>query len=411
MSVGHFDVVIAGGGFAGAVLAAALEACLEGEAAIALIDKADPRTADSGFDPRCSAVSAASKQMLAVLGLWETIAGDAEPVVAIDVTDSSLDSVFRAPLLSYDNSLDGGAPASFIVENQRLKRSIADRLPRLSRTTILAGRSALSYVAGPSGVVIELDGGERIAGRLLVAADGRGSALREAAGIKSIGWSYGQVGITAIIAHEKPHGGRAVQHFLPAGPFAILPLKGNRCCITWTEEAKLGRELSHGPDQAFLAAAEKRFGYRLGALRLEGARGCWPLELRIARRFAANRFALIGDAARAVHPIAGQGLNLGLRDVAALAECVTEAMRLGLEPGAMSALARYERWRRFDSIASAAMMDGLNSLFSNDSGLLRSVRDAGLGLVDRMPGFKRLLVREAAGLAGDVPCLLQGRIP
>ena len=411
MSVQEFDVVIAGGGYAGAALAAALEACLDGTARIALVDKADPRLPDAAFDPRCSAISAASKQMLAALGLWNLVADVAEPVVAIDVTDTSLDSVFRSPLLSYDNGLETGSAASYIVENQLLKRSIAAGLARLPRTTILAGRSVRDYSAGGPGIEVALDGQAKIGARLLVAADGRGSALREAAGIKSVGWSYGQVGITAIVAHEKPHQGRAVQHFLPAGPFAILPLKGNRACITWTEDAKLGRELTDGPDQMFLAAAEKRFGLRLGELRLEGARGCWPLELRLARRFVADRFALIGDAARAVHPIAGQGLNLGLRDVAALAECVADSMRLGLEPGADSALARYERWRRFDSVASAAMMDGLNRLFSNDWGLLRSVRDVGLGLVDRMPALKKLLVTEAAGLAGEVPCLLQGRIP
>ncbi|KAB2850817.1 MAG: ubiquinone biosynthesis protein UbiH [Hyphomicrobiaceae bacterium] len=403
--------MIAGAGYAGAALAIALDACLKGEARTALIDRNDPRAVAQSRDPRCFAISAGSKRMLSALGLWPDVEAAAEPVIAIDITDSSLDTVFRSPLLSYDNSLGDGEAASYIVESQALRQAAAAALSRLRQTTFLAGRSAASFFTDASGLTVALDDGETITGGLLIAADGKSSALREAAGIKSIGWKYGQVGITAIITHEKPHGGKAVQHFLPAGPFAILPLKGNRSCITWTEEEKLGRELTNGPEAAFLAAAGKRFGYRLGELKLEAQRACWPLELRLARRFVAGRFALVGDAARAVHPIAGQGLNLGLRDVAALAEVVAGAMRLGLEPGSASALARYERWRRFDSVASAAMMDGLNRLFSNDWPLLRTVRDVGLGIVDRAPELKKLFVTEAAGLLGEVPSLLQGRVP
>jgi 2-octaprenyl-6-methoxyphenol hydroxylase len=242
----------------------------------------------------------------------------------------------------------------------------------------------------------------------VVAADGRGSSLREAAGIKVVGWHYPQVGIAATVAHERPHRGAAVQHFLPAGPFAMLQLKGNRSCITWTEEERAGRAIMALADAEFLAEVDKRVGGRLGALSLEGARRCWPLEMHLARAYVGNRIALIGDAAHSVHPIAGQGLNLAFRDVAALAEVIAEAARLGLDLGDATVLARYERWRRFDSAVSAATFDGLNRLFSRDASLLRSARELGLGIVDRLPGLKQLLVAEAAGLTGEMPRLLKG---
>ncbi len=208
--------------------------------------------------------------------------------------------------------------------------------------------------------------------------------------------------------HEKPHGGRAVQHFLPSGPFAILPLTGNRSCITWSEEEKRAKEILALDDAGFLAEVEQRFGYRLGAIVLEGPRASWPLDMHLARALVADRFALIGDAAHGVHPIAGQGLNLGLRDVAALTEVVADAARLGLDIGSVTVLERYERWRRLDSALSAATFDALNRLFSNDWTVLRTARDFGLGLVDRMPGLKQFFVTEAAGLTGDVPKLLRG---
>jgi 2-octaprenyl-6-methoxyphenol hydroxylase len=242
----------------------------------------------------------------------------------------------------------------------------------------------------------------------VVAADGRRSFLREAAGIKVVGWSYPQTGIVTTVAHERPHEGVAVQHFLPAGPFAILPLCGDRSCITWTEDRDEARRILALDDAAFLAEVDLRFGGRLGTLSLAGPRGSWPLEMHLARSYVAPRLALVGDAAHGVHPIAGQGLNLALRDVAALAEVVADAARLGLDIGSTDTLRRYERWRRFDSVLSAAAFDGLNRLFSNDWTLLRTIRDAGLGLVDRLPAVKRMFVGEAAGLSGELPRLVRG---
>ena len=211
------------------------------------------------------------------------------------------------------------------------------------------------------------------------------------------------------VAHERPHNGVATQHFLPAGPFAILPLPGNRSCITWTEDAEAARTILALDDGAFLAEVDRRFGGRLGGLRLAGGRRSWPLAMHLARSYTRPRFALIGDAAHGVHPIAGQGLNIALRDVAALAECVADAARAGFDPGDTTALERYERWRRFDATLSTATFDALNRLFSSDIALLRSTRELGLGIVDRLPALKRLLVTEAAGLTGELPRLLRGQ--
>ena len=251
-------------------------------------------------------------------------------------------------------------------------------------------------------------GGDAIAAKLLVAADGARSAIREAAGIRSVGWDYDQAGIVTTVAHERDHHGRAEEHFLPAGPFAILPLKGKRSSIVWTEEKREAERIVALPDDEFHAELERRFGLKLGEIEVAGPRRAYPLGLSMARSFIAERLALVGDAAHVIHPIAGQGLNLGLRDVAALAEAIVDAARLGLDPGGPDVLERYQRWRRFDTAAMGVATDGLNRLFSNRSDALRLVRDVGLGLVDRVPALKGLFIREAAGLTGDVPKLLRG---
>jgi 2-octaprenyl-6-methoxyphenol hydroxylase len=255
---------------------------------------------------------------------------------------------------------------------------------------------------------VELADGAKISARLLVAADGAHSVIRERAGIASHGWSYGQSAIVTTVAHERDHHGRAEEHFLPAGPFAILPLLGNRASIVWTEESQEAERILGLTDEAFHAELERRFGLRLGEIEVVGPRRAYPLGLSVARAFAADRLALVGDAAHVIHPIAGQGLNLGLRDVAALAEVIVDAVRLGLDPGAGDVLDRYQRWRRFDTMAMGVATDGLNRLFSNRSDVLRLVRDVGLGLVDRLPALKGLFIRQAAGLVGDVPKLLRG---
>lgn len=403
----NFDVVISGASFAGLALGCGLAQALGPEFKIALVDRADV-SGGQGPDARASALSAASKRMLEVLGVWASIEHEAQAVTGIEITDSSLEAGVRPVLLTYDNVTDEGEPATYIVRNKVLLAALAERARRTNAISVIAPAEATGFAATDTGVDVRLAGGGGLGCALLVAADGRTSRLREAAGIKVVGWDYPQTGIVTTVRHERPHQGRAVQHFLPAGPFAILPLIGNRSCITWTEDAREAKRILALDDRGFLREIEKRFGGKLGAVSLDGPRQSWPLAMHLARRFVGPRFALVGDAAHGVHPLAGQGINLAFRDVAALTEVVTDAVRIGLDAGSGEALARYERWRRFDSVMSTAAFDGLNRLFGGDRALVRSVRELGLGLVDRTPALKRFFVGEAAGLTGTLPRLLRG---
>ena len=404
-----YDVIIAGGGFAGGTLALALAKLAPKSFRVALVDAA-PR--DSGLaarkDARGLALSAATQSLLEAIGLWAGLAPNAQAISSIEITDSPLNASLRPHFLGFDEEMTGRAPRAHLVEAGALLTAISQAVVSETAIDVLAPDSVDDYETDAFGVRARLASGKTLQAPLLVAADGKRSRLRERAGIKSIGWSYPQVGIVATVAHERPHHGKAVQHFLPAGPFAILPLKGKLSSIVWTEDKARGETLMAGDEDAFVAELTRRFGHRLGAITLEGPRQSFPLELQIARSFVADRIALIGDAAHAVHPLAGQGLNIGMRDVAALTETIVEALRLGLDIGSRTMLERYQRWRRFDSAFSATVMDGLNRLFSNDNVPLRAIRDLGLGLVDRAPGLKRFLVREAAGGTGTVPRLLKG---
>jgi 2-octaprenyl-6-methoxyphenol hydroxylase len=403
----RFDVVISGASFAGLALACGLSQALGSQFTIALIDRNTGLEAPRP-DARASALSVASKRMLEVLGVWASVAGEAQPVTSIEITDSSLEAGVRPVLLTYDNVTEAGDPATFIVPNGVLYEALRAAAAREPAVTLLAPAEARDFASAETEVRVRLGDKRELAAFLLVAAEGRHSGLREAAGIRIVGWSYPQTGIVTTVRHERGHGARAVQHFLPSGPFAILPLKGNRSSITWTEDAGEAKRILALDDRGFLAEVEKRFGGKLGALALDGPRQSWPLEMHLARRYVGPRFALIGDAAHGVHPLAGQGLNLAFRDVAALTEVVADAVRLGFDAGDAQALLRYERWRRFDSMVSAATFDGLNRLFASDLTLVRSARELGLGLVDRMPALKRFFVGEAAGLSGELPRLLKG---
>src|SRR5262245_3467481 len=405
----RFDVAIGGGGSVGLALAAALADALGPGFTLALIDRADWQ-GTAGNDLRASALSAGSKRLLTALGIWTRLAEFAQPVTAIDITDSRLGDAIRPILRSYDNTLTDSEPASYIVDNERLRAALIAAVMERPGITLLGGSAIQRFAAGPADVSIDLADATLVS-RLLIGADGRGSHLREAAGIKVLRWSYPQTGIVTTLRHSRPHGGRALQHFLPSGPFAILPLPQNRACITWTEDTNEARRLLALDAAAFSGELAQRFDYRLGEIVEVGARAAWPLEMQLARALTAPRFALIGDAARVVHPIAGQGLNLGLRDVAALCEVIADAARLGLEIGSGLVLERYERWRRLDSALSAGTFDALNTLFSNDWTLLRTARDVGLALVNRLPALKQFFVAEAAGLTGEVPKLLRGERP
>jgi 2-octaprenyl-6-methoxyphenol hydroxylase len=403
-----YDIAIAGGSYAGLALARALASALDHQVKIAVLERRDLASPTTPVDPRAYALSAGSKKLLETLGVWPAIATQAQPVSAIDITDSGLEHAIRPILLTYETAVDGAEPAMWIIDGAALYAAVLDAARNTSGVALLTGAEAQAFAATGAQVEIELSTAAPVPARLLIATDGRRSPLRAQAGIKLVRWSHEQIGIVTRVHHERPHNGRAVQHFLPGGPFAILPMRDNRSCITWTEERTRGDTILKLNDAGFLAEIEQRFGHRLGALRLDGPRASWPLEFQIARAMIAPRFALAGDAARSVHPIGGQGLNLAFRDVAALTQCLAESIRIGLDPGDSTALERYERWRRFDSVTSAAAFDALNGMFSNDSVPGRAARDAGLGIVDRLPGLKRAIVREAAGQTGDVPRLLRG---
>jgi 2-octaprenyl-6-methoxyphenol hydroxylase len=405
----RFDVVIAGGGFVGRALALALAKLAPENFCIALVDAEPPQAKSSGSaDARALALSAATRNLLSVLELWPGLAEKAQAIEAIEITDSSLQAGLRPHFLGFEVELKNDAARASMVEHGDLKRVLGEAVLHEPRIEIRAPDAVAAFATDDFGVTARLASGEAIEARLLVAADGKRSRLRDLAGIKCVGWSYPQKGIVATVAHARPHHGRAVQHFLPSGPFAILPLRGNRSSIVWTEEAACADAIMAADDAQFLFELTTRFGLRLGEIAVAGPRQSFPLDLQIARSFVADRFALIGDAAHVVHPLAGQGLNIGMRDVAALTETVVEAARLGIDIGSASELERYERWRRFDSAFSAAVMDGLNRLFSNDNAPLRALRDIGLGLVDRVPAAKRFLVSEAAGATGTLPRLLKG---
>jgi len=405
----RFDVLIAGGSFVGLTQAIALAHCARGALRVAVADRTPLNTARArSHDGRASAHSAASKHLFSALGVWQRVERHVQPITGIDITDTALDSVVRPTLLHFDGALASGEPAAYMLENHRLRDALISLARETGGLTFLAPESVLDFQLTSSGITARLEHSGEVTAALLIAADGRKSALRKRAGIKTIGWSYPHAGIAATLALEKPHEGRAIQHFLPAGPFAILPLPDNRVSLVWTEARARADELIALYDAEFLSQARTRIGGRFGEVKLAGPRAAFPLNLHLARSFVAERMALVGDAAHGVHPLAGQGLNIGLRDVAALSEILVEAARLGLDPGGARLLARYQRWRRFDSAFSGLAMDALNQLFSHDNAPLRAIRSLGLGLVDRAPPLKRLFVREAAGLTGTVPRLLKG---
>ena len=397
------DVLIGGAGFAGLALAISLRQALGPTFRVAV---ADPVLGRPVADARASAIAAAARRLFEALGVWDAVAARAEPILDMVITDSKLGDAVKPVFLSFAGDIVPGEPFAHMVENGDLLAALVETARR-DGVTLLADAVA-DFDTDTSRVTVRLASGATVAARLLVAADGGRSVIREHAGIASVGWAYGQSAIVTTVAHERPHQGRAEEHFLPAGPFAMLPLPNNRSSIVWTETADEAARIMALDDAAFHAELETRFGLHLGDITVAGPRRAFPLGFAVARSFVADRLALVGDAAHIIHPIAGQGLNMGLRDVAALAEAVVDAARLGLDPGGAPVLERYQRWRRFDTMAMGLATDGLNRLFSNHSDVLRLARDLGLGMVERLPVLKRLFIREAAGLTGEVPKLLRG---
>ena len=395
------DILVVGGGMVGLTLAAAVAGA--GLTAV-VVDRADPATwAETGFDGRVSAIAHASQRLLAAVGIWSRLA-EAQPILDIRVSDGD------SPLhLHYDHRELGDAPLGYMVENRLLRLALLTAAGDQPGVTLRAPETIAELTAAGAGVEARLAGGGHVRARLAVAADGRDSPTREAAGIRTVGWRYDQSGIVCTVAHERPHHGLAYEHFLPPGPFAVLPMTGDRSSLVWTERTGTAAAIMALDDDAFRAEMAARFGDRLGRLEVVGPRWSYPLALHHAERYIGRRLALVGDAAHLMHPIAGQGLNMGLRDVAALAEVVADAARLGIDIGQADLLERYQRWRRFENTLLLAVTDGLNRLFSNDVAPLRLGRSLGLAAVDRLPPVKRFFMRHACGTVGKLPRLLEGR--
>ena len=378
---------------------------------IMLVDAKDPRGfASSSFDGRASAITTSARRMFEALGIWEKVVHEAQAMDEIIVTDSANPGDQRPVLLHFSADDMGGQPSAHMIENRHLYGAMLEEALASSHITLTVGQMVSHYSFGPGLSVVTLADGTLLRAPLIVAADGRNSSAREAAGIKLIGWPYDQMGLVASVEHELPHHGRAEEHFTPSGPFAILPLPGNRSSLVWSERTEVATCLLALDDDSFAAELRLRFGSHLGAVKMISGRHAYPLAMFIAESFSAERLALVGDAAHVLHPLAGLGFNLGLRDVAALAECVHDAAALGLDIGSTAVLDRYTQWRRFDTVATGAAMDGMNRLFANTNPVLTLLRRAGLLAVNRMGGIKSLFVKEASGASGTVPKLLRGEL-
>jgi 2-octaprenyl-6-methoxyphenol hydroxylase len=409
---GRFDIVICGGSFVGLALARALIALAPDTFSIALVEQRPINTARTGaFDGRSAAITASVKAMLDVIGVWRLLADKAEPVRRIELTDAALDTPIRPALLGLDaEDAPDGQPTAYIVENSDFRNALFSSLEGSNALAFFAPDSVANFEVRDGDVEVRLRSGVTLNAELLIGADGQNSELRQMEGIRTSVWPSDKMGIVATVGIERAHEGVARQHFLPAGPFAILPMTGQRVSIVWTENASVAKHILAQDRDTILSELSRRFGPELGALTLISEPKAYPLTMTLARDFVRPRFALAGDAAHALHWIAGQGLNHGLKDVAALAETLIDATRLGLDIGSLTVLKRYERWRRFDSTTSAFGAAAINRLFSNGNMALRLVRSTGLRTVDRIGPLKTIFMKEAAGLTGDLPKLLKGQM-
>jgi 2-octaprenyl-6-methoxyphenol hydroxylase len=400
------DIAIIGGGLNGPALALALAGT---GLHVTVIDAQDGGVhADAAFDGRSYALALTSVRLLQGIGIWDAIADHAQPMLEIKVSDGRAGEGPSPFFMHFDHAEIEEGPMGHMVQDRHLRRALLAAIDDATGITYRTGETVLAQEADATGITLTLASGENLRARLAVGADGRGSGTATRAGIKRTGWAYGQTALVCAIAHEKPHNGVAHQFFMPPGPLAILPLTDNRSSIVWSETAEMAARIDALPDADYLNVLRPRFGDFLGEISLAGARYTYPLSLSLAHAMVADRVALVGDSAHGVHPIAGQGLNAGMRDIAALAEVIADARHRGEDIGSPAVLARYQEWRRFDNAALALATDTFNRLFSNDNALVRMARDIGMAALGAMPGLRRGFIREAAGLTGDLPRLMRG---
>lgn len=402
------DIIVIGAALNGLAAALALGGrAMRRPLRVTVVDARDPR-ASLTLDGRASAITASARRLFEALGVWRAMSPHAQAMREIIVTDAPAGAAARPALLHFGDKEMPGEPSAHMVENRHLNRALLDEVLASPAIRLALGQPVTAFKFAAGLAEITLADGTAHKASLIAAADGRNSPARHAAGIAMTGWDYGQSAIVATVTHDLPHNGCAEEHFTPSGPFAILPLPGNRSSLVWTEPTAEAARIMALPEAEFLGELRRRFGPHRGEVNIEGDRHSYPLGLWIAKEMTASRLALLGDAAHVVHPIAGLGFNLGLRDIAALAESVHDAAGLGLDPGGEPVLDRYSKWRRFDTISTAATMDALNRLFANDNETLRTLRGAGLMAVDRLAALKSIFMTEAAGQTGTLPKLMRG---
>ncbi|MGJ8545745.1 MAG: FAD-dependent monooxygenase [Sulfitobacter sp.] len=401
------DIAIVGGGLNGPVMALALAQLGQ---TVRIIDALPAQTrAAQDFDGRSYALALTSQRLLGALGLWDELAPHAQPMNQIKVTDGRAGEGPSPFFMHFDHAEIEEGPMGYMVEDRHLRAALAGAVAAAPQITQMDAATVTGQHSDLNGATLTLGTGETLRCRLVIGADGRSSGTAARAGIKRVGWGYGQTSLVCAVNHERPHDGIAHQFFMPSGPLAILPLTGNRSSIVWTESTAAAAQINALSTADYLDVLRPRFGDFLGEISLTGQRYTYPLSLSLAHEMIAQRVALIGDAAHGVHPIAGQGLNAGLRDIAALAEVIADAIRRGEDFGAATNLAQYQQWRRFDNAALALATDTFNRLFSNDNALLRMARDLGMAAISALPGLRRGFIREAAGLTGELPRLMAGR--
>jgi 2-octaprenyl-6-methoxyphenol hydroxylase len=405
-----YDVIVIGAALNGLAAALALAGpTVRRPLSVAVVDRRDPRDfVNTAFDGRASAIGTAARRMFEALGIWQMVADHAQPMTEIIVTDSATPGAPRPVLLEFGETDMAGGPSAFMIENRFLYGAMLEQAETASSIDFYTGKPVEDFKFGPGLARVSLADGTVLRCQLVVAADGRNSQAREAAGLELVGWPYDQMGLVATVEHELPHNGRAEEHFTPSGPFAILPLPGNRSSLVWSERTESAQRMMALAPDAFEQELRLRFGNHLGLVRLVSGRHAYPLAMYVAKTFSAPRLALVGDAAHVLHPLAGLGFNLGLRDVAALADCIHDAADLGLDIGSEAVLDRYTQWRRFDTVMTGAAMDGMNRLFANTNPILTLLRRAGLMAVNRLGFMKPMFVTQAAGTAGNQPRLLRG---